>query len=200
MARLLLASRGIPDLAAIAGASGRRAVLVPDAADPLGDPGIAAEVERELRRADFDVARVALAASTAQQVRSAINAADVVAISGGDPFHLLAVARRVAFGDAVRPALEAGAVYIGYSAGAMLAGPTLRPLSLTSPFTPPPGLDLTGLGLVDVLALPHDDDHVGRHDRHLAAQAAFGERVRLITLRDGDVFLHDDGHESVLHR
>ena len=199
MARLLLASRGIPDLAAIAGARGRRAILVPDAADPLDDVGIAAEVEQELRRADFDVACLALAGSTAQQVRSAIRAADVVAISGGDPFHLLAVARRVALGDAVRPALETGAVYIGYSAGAMLAGPTLRPLSLTSPFTPPQGLDLTGLGLVDVLVLPHDD-HDGRHDRHLAAQAAFGEHVRLITLRDGDVFLHEDGHESVLRR
>lgn len=131
MVRLLLASRAIPDLAAIAGARGRRAVLVPDAADPLDDSGIPAEVEQELRRADFDVARLALAASTAQQVRSVINAADVVAISGGDPFHLA--------------------------------------LSLTSPFTPPPGLDLTGLGLVDVLVLPHDD-HPGRHDRHLAAQ------------------------------
>jgi dipeptidase E len=199
MARLLLASRGIPDLAAVAGARGRRAVLVPDAADPLDDPAIPAEVERELRRADFDVAHVTLAASTAQQVRSALNAADVIAVSGGDPFHLLVVARRVGFGDVVRSALQAGAVYIGYSAGAMLAGPTLHPLSLTSPFTPPPGLELAGLGLVDVLVLPHDD-HGGRHDRHLAAQAAFGQRVRLITLRDGDVFLHDDGHESVLRR
>lgn len=196
---MILASRGIPDVAAIAGARGRRAVLVPDAADPLDEPEIPAEVERELCAAGFEVARVGLVASTAEKVRSAISAADVVAISGGDPFHLLAAARRVAFGEAVRSALEGGAVYLGYSAGAMLAGPTLRPVSITSPFTPPPGLDLTGLGLVDVLVLPHDDQ-AGRHERNLAAQAAFGERVRLIALRDGDVFLHDDGHESVLHR
>lgn len=173
-------------------------MLVPDAADPLDEPEIPAEVEQELSEADLDVTRLALAGSTTQEIRSALDAAHVVAVSGGDPFHLLAVAGRVAFGDAVRAALNTGAVYIGYSAGAMIAGPTLRPLSMTSPFMPPPRLDLTGLGLVDVLVLPHDD-HPGRHDQHLAAQAAFGD-VRLITLRDGDVFLHDHGHESVLRR
>ncbi len=199
MARVLLASRGIPDLAVIAGARARRALLVPDAADPLDDQRIPVEVERELSRAGFDVARLALAASTVEQVRSAVMASDVVAVSGGDPFHLLALARQVAFGEAVGSALEAGTVYVGYSAGAMIAGPTLEPLSMTSPFTPPPDLDLTGLALVDVLVLPHDDQP-GRHDRHLATQATFANRVWLLTLRDGDVLLHDDGHESLLRR
>ena len=46
MARLLLASRGIPNLAAIARAKGTRALLVSDAADPLREPDIPAEVER----------------------------------------------------------------------------------------------------------------------------------------------------------
>lgn len=199
MARLLLASRGIPNLAPILGASAHHAILVPDAADPLDDPRISAEVERELCGAGLEVTRVPLAASTAQQAHAAVTAADVVAVSGGDPFHLLRVARRARFGDAVRSALQAGAVYIGYSAGAMLAAPTLEPLLMTSPFTPPPALALTGLGLLDVLILPHDD-HPGRHDRHLAAKAAFGDHVRLITLRDGDVFLYDDGRESILRR
>jgi dipeptidase E len=199
MPRLLLASRGIPDLAAIAGARGERAVLVPDAADPLGDPRIPAEVERELHLAGFEVARVALRASTAGEVRSALAGADVVAVSGGDPFHLLTLARSVCFGDAVRAALEQGTVYVGYSAGAMLAGPTLEPLRLTSPFAPPPGLALTGLGLVDVLVLPHDD-HPGRHERHQAAQDAFGERVELVPLRDGDVLFHHNGRSSIRRR
>jgi dipeptidase E len=199
MARLLLASRGIPDLAAILGARGRHAILIPDAADPLDDPTIPAEGERELVRAGLEVARLTLGTSTAPRTQSAVTAADVVAVSGGDPFHLLAVARRAGFSDAVRAALHTGTVYIGYSAGAMLAAPTLEPLSVTSPFTVPPELELTGLGLVDVLILPHDD-HPGRHDKHRCAEAAFGHDVRLITLRDGDVFFHDDGHESILGR
>ena len=42
-------------------------------------------------------------------------------------------------------------MYVGYSAGAMVAAPTLEPLRTTSPFAPPPALDLTGLALADVL-------------------------------------------------
>jgi dipeptidase E len=199
LGRLLLASRGIPDLAAIAGVRGRSAVLVPDAADPLGDPRIPAEVERELRLAGYEPTRLALRASTVEEVRSAVVGADVVAVSGGDPFHLLALARSVAFGDAVRAALARGTVYLGYSAGAMLAGPTLEPLCMTSPFSPPPGLELTGLGLVDALVLPHDDQP-GRHERHQAAQDAFGARVELVPLRDGDVLLYDNGRGSIRRR
>lgn len=81
----------------------------------------------------------------------------------------------------------------------MLAAPTLEPLSVTLPFTVPPELELSGLRLVDVVILPHDD-HPGRHGKHRCAQAAFGHDVRLITLRDGDVLVHDDGRESVLRR
>jgi hypothetical protein len=72
MGRLVLASRGIPDLASIIGAKGRNAILVTDAADPVSDPRIPAEVEHELRRGGLDVLRLSLAASTAQQVRAAL--------------------------------------------------------------------------------------------------------------------------------
>ena len=41
--------------------------------------------------------------------------------------------------------------------GAIVAGPTLEPVRLTTPFTPPPELEFAGLGLTDVLVLPHDD-------------------------------------------
>ena len=41
--RLLLASRGIPELDRRLGARGTRAVLIPTAANPLGEPAIADE-------------------------------------------------------------------------------------------------------------------------------------------------------------
>lgn len=100
MTRLLLASRGVPGLATVLGAKGSHAILVPDAADPLGDPSIAAEVEKELHHAGLEVTRLNLGAVDDWEADSAVLAADVVAVSGGDPFYLLSVARRVGFGDA----------------------------------------------------------------------------------------------------
>jgi len=177
--RLVLASRGIPGLAGLLEGRGRRAVLIPTAARELAEPGIADEVETELAVAGLQVQR--------RDVEDplALDRVDVIAVSGGDPFTLLAAARAAGFATRVRAALADGAVYIGYSAGAMVAGPTLEPLVLTSPFSPPPGLDLAGLNLTDVLVLPHHDQP-GRAERNAAAQAAFGDRVHLKPLRDGE--------------
>lgn len=99
MPRLLLASRGIPGLSSLLGARGHQAVLVPTAANPLAEPEIADEVERELTAAGLDVERLDLDEATPIQMR-ALTAADVVAVSGGDPFHLLAAGRL--FEDALR--------------------------------------------------------------------------------------------------
>ncbi|RKQ93279.1 dipeptidase E [Solirubrobacter pauli] len=195
---LLLASRGIPDLRSHLRARGPRAVLVPTAANPLGDPGIAEEVERELVGAGLRVDRLDLEAVDATAVRAAVTGADVVAVSGGDPFHLLAAARRTGFGAATAEALAAGAVYVGYSAGAMVAGPTLAPLRLTSPLTPPPDLELAGLGLTEVLVLPHDDRH-GRAAKNAQAVAAY-PGVRAIPLRDGDFVVVDGSGVGVRRR
>jgi dipeptidase E len=196
MPRLLLASRRISGLSSLLGARGRRAVLVPTAANPLAEPEIVDEVERELAAAGLDVERLDLDEATPVQMR-ALAAADVIAVSGGDPFHLLAAARRTGFEDAARDALAGGAVYVGYSAGAMVAGPTLEPLLWTSPFSPPAGLDLTGLRLAELLVLPHHD-RPGRAERHAAAQAAFAGRVRLEPLRDGELVVQEGARISVL--
>ncbi len=197
MSRLLLASRGIPGLARLIAAPGRRAVLVPTASNPLAEPGIPDEVERELVAAGLDVERLDLDGASPRQVRASVAEADVVAVSGGDPFHLLAAARRAGFEAAVRGALARGVPFVGYSAGAVIAGPTLEPLRLTSPFTPRACLDLTGLGLTDVLVLPHHD-RPGRAERHAAARAAYGARVRLEPLRDGEFVIQDGAEIRVL--
>lgn len=196
VARLLLASRGVPRLRELLQVQGRRAVLVPTASNPLDEPAIAEEVESELAWAGLEVERLDLDAMAAE-TDARLAAADVIAVSGGDPFYLLAAARRTGFADGVRAALGRGAVYVGYSAGAMVAGPSLEPLRLTSPFTPPLGLDLTGLGFTRVLVLPHHD-RPGRAKQHAAAHAAFAATLRLEPLRDGDVVIEADGRVEVL--
>ena len=192
MTRILLASRRIPALEALLRDAGRRAVLVPTASNPLNEPRIADEVEQELRDAGREVERLDLDDTDAATTAAQLATADVIAVSGGHPFHLLEAARRTGFGDAVQQALERGAIYVGHSAGAMIAAPTLEPLRITSPFSPPPGLDLTGLHLADVLVLPHND-HPGRAARFAEAQRVHGATTTLVPLDDGDVAVIDDG-------
>jgi dipeptidase E len=131
------------------GARGRS--VLPTAANGLVEPGIADEVEDTLRGAGFGISRLDLERADNAALRAAVTSADVVAVSGGDPFRLLAAARQVRFGEALRNALAVGTVCLGYSAGAVLVGPTLESLLVTSPFSPPPGMELGGLALVDLL-------------------------------------------------
>jgi dipeptidase E len=174
---LLLASHhlgALPGFLDRAGVAGRRVRLDVRAAEPLPDgPTIVADLRRQLDRLGFAVV-------------GDRDEADLLVVGGGDPFHLLGRMRGAA------PAGLGALPYVGISAGAMVAGPTLEPLLLTSPFTPPPGLDLRGLGLCDVLALPHRH-RAGRAARHAAALARYGAAVRMIELADSEAVAIRDG-------
>jgi dipeptidase E len=184
---LLLTSTGLPGLAPLLrrlpGAA--RCVLVPNAADALPDgPKIVAAALRALKRHDLRPELVDLARGDPGDVEAALLDARVLVVSGGDPFALLALAGPAGMGEAAEALLRRDGLYVGMSAGAMLAGPSLEPATLTSPFAPPPGLDLRGLGLTDVCVLPHAD-HPGRAERIAEAERRYGERYRLVPLRDG---------------
>lgn len=95
--------------------------------------------------------------------------AAAVVMTGGDPFRLLADLRTTGADGLLRDLYGRGVPIAGQSAGAIVCGPDLSAIRLTSPFAPPDGLDLTGLGLTDRLILPHH----GRPERSaLHRQAA----------------------------
>ncbi len=79
-------------------------------------------------------------------------AAEAVVVGGGNTFHLLRELRRQGFLPPLRQRVEAGLPYIGWSAGANLAGPTIRTTN-DMPVCDPGGLD--ALGLVPFQINPH---------------------------------------------
>ena len=125
---------------------------------------------------------------------------DLVWATGGNSFLLRRAMRESGLdGILLRRLDEDSLVYGGYSAGACVAGPTLRGIELMDApeaVQPAYGLDpdWTGLGLVDMAIVPHfESDHP---EAELAAQtaahmAATGQAHR--TLRDGQVILRWDG-------
>lgn len=186
--RILLASRRLvtADGRGLVGA-GRRAAVIPTAADPLPDRAV---IVRDL------LADVAAAGcephlvdpSDPVAVGDALRTSPIVVVGGGDPYHLLARLRDTGCGERLRDAVAAGTVYVGISAGAIVAGPSLAPQAMVSPFPPPDGLDLRGLGLVDVVVFPHRH-RPGRAERIAAATARFGDRYDLRPLADEELLV-----------
>jgi dipeptidase E len=70
--------------------------------------------------------------------------ADAIVVSGGNTFQLLATLYANALLDPIRERVLAGAPYVGWSAGSVVAGPTMRTTN-DMPIVEPPSLGALGL-------------------------------------------------------
>jgi dipeptidase E len=79
---------------------------------------------------------------------------DVIFVSGGNVFYLLA--RKNGFNIVVKDLIEKGIIYIGSSAGSCNAGPNIKPIELLDEPEKAKDLDRTeAFNLVDFVILPH---------------------------------------------
>jgi len=88
------------------------------------------------------------------EILSAISQCDIIYVSGGNTFYLLNELRKSRVWQAIKNAVKAGKIYIGESAGAVIAAPDTRyatPMDENSVNVS----DFTGLNLVDFFIVPH---------------------------------------------
>src|SRR6185437_15033031 len=131
------------------------------------------------------------------EARAIVSQCDAIAVSGGDPFHLLARLRGTGFDRVIAEAVARGVRYVGVSAGAMVAGPSLEPIVTTSPFAPAPGQALAGLGLTDIVVLPHHD-RKGRAEKHADAMRRFAGRFAFQPLTNAEALVIEAGEARVV--
>jgi dipeptidase E len=131
-----------------------------------------------------------------------LDKAELVVVSGGNTFQLLSEVRRRRLLEPVRKRVQSGAMrYIGWSAGANLACPTIKTTN-DMPIVDPGGLD--ALGLVPFQINPHYTNahppgHQGEtRDQRLAEYALANPAVPVVGLPEGD-WLRVSGGEVVLH-
>ena len=89
-----------------------------------------------------------------EEILSAISQCDIVYISGGNTFYLLNELRKSCVWQAIKNAVKAGKIYIGESAGAIVAAPDTRYATLMDENSAKTS-DFTGLNLVDFCVVPH---------------------------------------------
>lgn len=129
----------------------REVLFVPFAAVRIGWDGFTAKVRDRFEPMGYRVTGLHAAPDPVAAVRSA----DAVAVGGGNTFHLL---RALAHGGLLAPLRErilAGAPYVGWSAGANVACPTIRTTN-DMPIVEPPSF--RALGLVPFQLNPHYTD------------------------------------------
>lgn len=170
-----------------------KVAFVPTAGDPFGDhtPWIDND-RKKLVELGFEVFEFSLKNKTRKETLDALSSADVIFVAGGNTFYLLQKARECGFDEIVKELINDGRVYIGSSAGSVLVGPDLEPVSVfDTPGTPE--MDSTeGLNLVDFVILPHfDEEQYSSTFKEIFR--LFGDKYKLITLaNDQLVYVTDD--------
>jgi dipeptidase E len=184
----------VAEIAAIA--AGRKGLFIPFAA--VTDPW---EAFTEKVRAVFAKAGAAIeAVPLRSDPRDAIAAAEMVVIGGGNTFNLLRECRRRSLLEPIAARVRGGIPFIGWSAGANLACPTISTTN-DMPIVDPGGLG--ALGLVEFQINPHFTNalpagHQGEtRERRIAEYLQANPQSIVIGLPEGD-WLRVTGNSAVL--
>jgi dipeptidase E len=120
-----------------------------------------------------------------------VRGAEAIAVGGGNSFELLRQMYRTGLLEVVRERVRAGVPYLGWSAGANLACPTIRTTN-DMPVVEPPSFE--ALGLVSFQINPHYTEavipnHGGEsRDERIAEFLALNPGVTVYGLREGSWF------------
>lgn len=112
---------------------------------------------------------------------------DYLYAAGGNNFDLRRAMRNSGFDFAIRHLLEMGQVYIGESAGAVVAGPSLLGFDMVDDAG-----DYTyrrGLGLIDRIIVPHNDSPDPRYANRAPAIATANPNFAVQPLNDNQALI-----------
>lgn len=171
-------------LAAFAGQR-RKALFFPFAGVTIGWDAYLAMAQTALRPIGWDLA----GAHDQADLRRAVADAELLVVGGGNTFRLLQEMRAHACLHPVREAVLAGTPYIGWSAGSVLACPTICTTN-DMPIVNPDGLD--ALGLVPFQINAHYNNslppgHQGEtRSQRIAEYLALNPHARVVALPEGN--------------
>lgn len=173
---------------------------VSDAARSFADAPWANNEREELRRRGLELLELPLAQTPPEEVDRILADVDGVYVAGGETFDLLHVLRSTGIDEILVRHVRAGLPYIGCSAGSVVAGPSIEPVSvLDSPDVAPELSDYTGLGLTNLVVIPHAQG-LPPFPIEMFAETVrrYGERWPLVLLRDGQALLIEDDEVRLL--
>lgn len=140
----------------------------------------------------FKIHELDMASASKGELSVAINSADIVYVAGGNTFYLLKVVRESGFDDLITQYVDSGGLYAGASAGAVIAGLDIEPIASLDEPEKVPGLASTqGLGLVDIIPVPHYDTE-DRTSGALSIKEKYKDKYEVVLITDDQAILVED--------
>ena len=104
----------------------------------------------------YDLKDFTLTNKNQKQVEESLTKVDGIIMAGGNTFYLLWKIQQSGSATLIKKFVENGGVYIGSSAGSMVAGPDINITREKKELDPVPEIkDFKGLGITDLMIQPH---------------------------------------------
>lgn len=169
--------------------------FVPTAADLSEDPWYMVADRDKLIEMGFKVIDLSLKGKTKSEVEAILNQADILFVGGGNTFYLLDEANKSGFTELVPPLVNNGLIYVGGSAGSLLASPSIENAGWEHGDENTVGItNLEALNLVPFLVSPHYSEIKNDSLPTEIAQSKFPVRI----LKDDQAILAIDDTYTIV--
>jgi dipeptidase E len=140
----------------------------------------------------FHYTELDIANTPTEQLAESLDNIDLVYVAGGYTYYLLEQIRTTGFDTILTKFMERGGLYVGASAGALIAGPDIEPCSsLDDPKYGPSLKSSKGLGLIDIVPMPHYDMSE-RNSAIEAIIATYTGKYTIVPLTDDEAIISND--------
>lgn len=192
--RLLLASSGLESIKTFVGKDPKsvKMLFIPTAGN-LDDDVWWIDKDRDvLSKMGFDITELDIEKASKEDMQTALDSTDIVYVAGGNTFYLLKQLQESGFDTILTKYVANGGLYAGASAGALIAGPDIGPISSLDEPEKVKGLESTkGLGWVDVVPIPHYDMKA-RTQSIDEIKAKYGDDYEMVLLTDDEALIIDE--------
>lgn len=170
-----------------------RLVYIPTAANPSKDKWFIDADRKRFTEMGIRFQELDINGKTPEELLSALRPTHAVFVAGGNTFYLLEKAKESGFDKVIRKVVDDGVIYIGGSAGAVIAGPTIAPVSrLDDPLVAPHLTSYEGFNLVDFVILPHYGKEKDKATYQQITEEFSKKNLKLLPLRDDQAVIVDD--------
>ena len=179
-----------------------RMVFIPTAGNPDKDVWWIDKDRDVLTQMGFRYTELDLASTPTERLTESLNDVDLIYIAGGYTYYLLEQIRNTGFDTVLAKFMERGGLYVGASAGALIAGPDIEPCSsLDDPKYGPSLTSTKGIGLIDIVPMPHYDMSE-RSSAIEAIIAKYKDAYKVVPITDDEAIVYDgtDWHKVTSKR
>lgn len=136
--------------------NGKAVSFIPTAAN-MGKANVGVIINKMLLKGlGANVEMLNISRLTADEIELRLNNSDCIFVNGGNTFYLLQELKRTGADRMIRSEIEKGKLYIGESAGAVIASPDIEYIQFMDDKGKAPLLkDYSSLGITDFYILPH---------------------------------------------